>query len=110
MDDRDYFITTKDNIDVYVSIRDDIHTTEGYICVNDDMSLYHRFDGFLDNEIIYRMVELANEEWKYHGVNLNPNEVVDQIANEYDLWLKWEEDALSMWDEDEEEENESKVL
>ena len=46
MDDRDYFITTKDNIDVYVSIRDDIHTTEGYICVNDDMSLYHRFDGF----------------------------------------------------------------
>lgn len=92
---------------MYVSIRDDIHTTEGYICIDDNMSLFHRFDGYLDNEIIYKMVKLANEEW---GLHLNPNEVVEQIANEYNLWLKWEEDALSMWDEDEDEENESEVL
>lgn len=28
----------------------------------------------------------------------------------YDLWLKWEENALNMWDEDEEEEYESEIL
>lgn len=43
-------------------------------------------------------------------MNLNPNEVIEQIANEYDLWLKWEEDALSMWDEDEEEDYANKIL
>lgn len=66
MKERSYLIKTKDNTDIYVSIRDDIHTTEGYICVNNDMSVYHRFDDFLDNEIIYRMVELANEKWGFH--------------------------------------------
>lgn len=109
MNSRSYFITTKDNVDVYISIEDMVHTTQAHMYINENMTVNRGFDGFLDNEIIYRMVEVANEEWKYHGVNLNPNEVVEQIANEYDLWLKWEEDALSMWDE-EEEEYESEIL